>query len=127
MADIKKLALLIATSLAELTKEELEELVKQLGEVHNIHPSKPEVVEVVAEEKVEEKATVNVILNAIGTQKTVVIRALKEKLNMKLSDAMNIVKDVANGPVVIQENASKTEAGELQEKLIGVGAEVTLT
>lgn len=127
MVDIKKLALLIATSLAELTKKELEALLVELKETHGLEPTQPEIVEVTAEAKTEEKDSFTINLTSMPDQKGAIVRLLKEKLGLSLKESMDLVKEAAKAPTTIKENATKEESSELQEKLIAAGAGVTVS
>lgn len=121
--ELKKVAELIAMSIKDLTKEELEEVLKILKDEYGLEPAEPEVVTVTAEEAVEEKSSFNVILKSFGGNKMHVIKAWKTLSSKTLTEAKN---DVTAAPITLKEAISKEEAEMLKEQLEAAGAEVEL-
>jgi len=71
----------------------------------------------------EEKSEFDVILNAAGSAKLAVVKAVKELTGLGLKEAKAIV-DSAPGPV--KEGVAKDEAEALKKQLEEAGAEVEL-
>lgn len=124
MINIKELAVLIATSISELSKDELNELLLELKETHGLEPTKPEIVEVVTEEvTVKEKETVNVILTETGASKLQAVKAWRELTGMAAKDIMALFKEL---PATLKENVPLKEGKEIKDLLENLGATITL-
>ncbi|MDQ5984023.1 MAG: 50S ribosomal protein L7/L12 [Eubacteriales bacterium SKADARSKE-1] len=109
-----------------LTVLELSELVKALEEEFGVSAAAPAAVAVAApasggESAAEEKTEFDVVLNAPGANKVVVIKTVKEITGLGLKEA----KDLVDGaPKTIKEAVSKDDAEAIKAKLTEAGAEV---
>ena len=124
MADIKKLA----EELVNLTVKEVNDLAKELEEVHGIKPAAaavavaagPAAGPAAAE---EEKTEFNVVLAEVGPNKLKVVKAVKEACGLGLKEA----KDLVDGaPSTLKEGMSKDEAENLKKAIEEAGAVVEL-
>ncbi len=124
MADIKKLA----EELVNLTVKEVNDLAKELEEVHGIKPAAaavavaagPAAGPAAAE---EEKTEFNVVLAEVGPNKLKVVKAVKEACGLGLKEA----KDLVDGaPSTLKEGMSKDEAENLKKALEAEGAKIEL-
>ena len=124
MADIKKLA----EELVNLTVKEVNDLAKELEEVHGIKPAAaavavaagPAAGPAAAE---EEKTEFNVVLAEVGPNKLKVVKAVKEACGLNLKEA----KDLVDGaPSTLKEGLSKAEAENLQKTIEAEGAKIEL-
>ena len=107
---------------------ELSELVKALEETFGVSAAAP--MAVVAGNSgatdapvAVEKSEFDIILSNIGENKMGVIKLVKEITGLSLKEAKDLVD---NAPKTLKENASKSEAEEIQTKLKEVGATVEL-
>ena len=71
----------------------------------------------------EEKTEFDVVLENFGSEKVMVIKAVREITGLGLADAKAVVE---SAPKAIKEGVSKDEAEELKKKLEDVGAKVSL-
>ena len=124
MADIKKIALLIATSLAELTREELETLLIELKETYGLKPTQPEVIEIINSIVPEEKAYVKISLDDVGTKKLQLVKVWNHLTNLDLTDSKKVIDST---PVILKENISKEEAQMIKNEFETVSPGVILT
>ena len=124
MADIKKLA----EELVNLTVKEVNDLAKELEEVHGIKPAAaavavaagPAAGPAAAE---EEKTEFNVVLAEVGPNKLKVVKAVKEACGLGLKEA----KDLVDGaPSKLKEGVAKAEAEGLKKTIEAEGAKVEL-
>ena len=124
MADIKKLA----EELVNLTVKEVNDLAKELEEVHGIKPAAaavavaagPAAGPAAAE---EEKTEFNVVLAEVGPNKLKVVKAVKEACGLGRKEA----KDLVDGaPSTLKEGMSKDEAENLKKALEAEGAKIEL-
>jgi len=125
MADLNKMA----EELVNLTVKEVNELATILKDEHGIEPAAAAVAVAAGPGAggdggaAEEKSEFDVILNAAGSAKLAVVKAVKELTGLGLKEAKAIV-DSAPGPV--KEGVSKDEAEALKKQLEEAGAEVEL-
>ena len=124
MADIKKLA----EELVNLTVKEVNDLAKELEEVHGIKPAAAAVAVAAgpaagAAPAEEEKTEFNVVLAEVGPNKLKVVKAVKEACGLGLKEA----KDLVDGaPSTLKEGMSKDEAENLKKALEAEGAKIEL-
>ena len=123
MADIKA----IAEELVNLTVKEVNELAKELEEVHGIKPAAAAVAvaagPVAAAEAEEEKTDFDVVLVEVGATKLQVVKAVKEACGLGLKEA----KDLVDGaPSTLKEAMPKAEAENLKKAIEEAGAKVEL-
>jgi large subunit ribosomal protein L7/L12 len=76
-----------------------------------------------AAEAAEEQTEFDVILKAAGAQKINVIKEVRAITGLGLKEAKDLVEA---GGKAVKEGVSKTEAEEIQKKLVAAGAEVEL-
>ena len=125
MADLNKMA----AELVNLTVKEVNELATILKDEHGIEPAAAAVAVAAGPGAggdggaAEEKSEFDVILNAAGSAKLAVVKAVKELTGLGLKEAKAIV-DSAPGPV--KEGVAKDEAEALKKQLEEAGAEVEL-
>ena len=125
MADLNKMA----EELVNLTVKEVNELATILKDEHGIEPAAAAVAVAAGPGAggdggaAEEKSEFDVILNAAGSAKLAVVKAVNELTGLGLKEAKAIV-DSAPGPV--KEGVSKDEAEALKKQLEEAGAEVEL-
>lgn len=103
---------------------ELNDLVKACEEEFGVSAAAGVVVAgAAAGAAAEEKTEFDVELTEAGPNKVKVIKVVREITGLGLKEA----KDVVDGaPKIVKEGASKEEADEIQKKLEGEGAKVTL-
>ena len=120
MADVKKLA----EELVNLSVKDVQELANILKEEYGIEPAAATVVAAAVDGGAAaeaEQTEFDVILQAAGTAKLGVIKAVKEALGLGLKEA----KDLVDGaPATIKEKVSKAEAEQLKQTLEDAGATV---
>ena len=125
MADLNKMA----EELVNLTVKEVNELATILKDEHGIEPAAAAVAVAAGPGAggdggaAEEKSEFDVILNAAGSAKLAVVKAVKELTGLGLKEAKAIV-DSAPGPV--KEGVAKDEVEALKKQLEEAGAEVEL-
>jgi large subunit ribosomal protein L7/L12 len=127
MADLKKLA----EEIVGLTLLEASELKKILKDEYGIEPAAGGAVMMAAgpaaagapAEAAEEQTEFDVILKAAGAQKINVIKEVRAITGLGLKEAKDLVEA---GGKAVKEGVSKTEAEEIQKKLVAAGAEVEL-
>lgn len=109
-----------------LTVLELSELVKELEEEFGVSAAAPVAAAAAGpaaagEAAEDEQTEFDVMLNAAGSQKIQVIKAVREITGLGLKEAKEVVD---SAPKAVKEGVSKEEAEELKAKLEEVGAEV---
>ena len=126
MADLKKLA----EEIVGLTLLEAAELKKILKDEYGIEPAAGAVAVAAGPaagaapaEAAEEQTEFDVILKAAGAQKINVIKEVRAITGLGLKEAKDLVEA---GGKAVKEAVSKTEAEEIQKKLVAAGAEVEL-
>jgi len=127
MADLKKLA----EEIVGLTLLEASELKKILKDEYGIEPAAGGAVMMAAgpaaggapAEAAEEQTEFDVILKAAGAQKINVIKEVRAITGLGLKEAKDLVEA---GGKAVKEGVSKTEAEDIQKKLVAAGAEVEL-
>jgi large subunit ribosomal protein L7/L12 len=127
MADLKKLA----QEIVGLTLLEASELKQILKDEYGIEPAAGGAVMMAAgpaaggapAEAAEEQTEFDVILKAAGAQKINVIKEVRAITGLGLKEAKDLVEA---GGKAVKEGVSKTEAEEIQKKLVAAGAEVEL-
>ena len=123
MADVKKLA----EELVNLSVKDVQELAQVLKDEYGIEPAAAAVVVAAdgagAGAAEAEQTEFDVVLNAAGTAKLAVIKAVKEALGLGLKEA----KDLVDGaPATLKEKISNAEAEQLKATLEEAGAEVEI-
>ena len=124
MADLKKLA----EEIVGLTLLEASELKNILKDEYGIEPAAGGAVMMAGPtagpaEAAEEQTEFDVILKAAGAQKINVIKEVRAITGLGLKEAKDLVEA---GGKAVKEGVSKTEAEEIQKKLVAAGAEVEL-
>ena len=126
MADLKKLA----EEIVGLTLLEAAELKTILKDEYGIEPAAGAVAVAAGPaaaaapaEAAEEQTEFDVILKAAGAQKINVIKEVRAITGLGLKEAKDLVEA---GGKAVKEGVSKTEAEEIQKKLVAAGAEVEL-
>jgi large subunit ribosomal protein L7/L12 len=126
MADLKKLA----QEIVGLTLLEAAELKTILKDEYGIEPAAGAVAvaagpaaSAAPAEAAEEQTEFDVILKAAGAQKINVIKEVRAITGLGLKEAKDLVEA---GGKAVKEGVSKTEAEEIQKKLVAAGAEVEL-
>jgi large subunit ribosomal protein L7/L12 len=127
MADLKKLA----EEIVGLTLLEAAELKKILKDEYGIEPAAGGAVMMAAgpaaggapAEAAEEQTEFDVILKSAGAQKINVIKEVRAITGLGLKEAKDLVEA---GGKAVKEGVSKTEAEDIQKKLVAAGAEVEL-
>jgi large subunit ribosomal protein L7/L12 len=124
MADIKALA----EQLVNLTVKEVNELASVLKDEYGIEPAAAAVAMAApagggAEAAAVEKTAFDVHLASSGAAKLQVIKVVKEKLGLGLTEAKALVD---SAPCNIKEGASKDEANALKAALEEAGAQIEL-
>ena len=126
MADLKKLA----EEIVGLTLLEAAELKKILKDEYGIEPAAGAVAVAAGPaagaapaEAAEEQTEFDVILKSAGAQKINVIKEVRAITGLGLKEAKDFVEA---GGKAVKEAVSKTEAEEIQKKLVAAGAEVEL-
>lgn len=75
---------------------------------------------------VEEKASFNVVLTAIGDKKIDVIKTLRDITQLGLKESKDMVDAAVSTPQTVKENVKKEEAEEIKKKFMAVGATIEL-
>ena len=126
MADLKKLA----EAIVGLTLLEAAELKKILKDEYGIEPAAGAVAVAAGPaagaapaEAAEEQTEFDVILKSAGAQKINVIKEVRAITGLGLKEAKDLVEA---GGKAVKEGVSKSEAEEIQKKLVAAGAEVEL-
>jgi large subunit ribosomal protein L7/L12 len=125
MADLKKLA----EEIVGLTLLEAAELKTILKDQYGIEPAAGAVAvagpaaSAAPAEAAEEQTEFDVILKSAGAQKINVIKEVRAITGLGLKEAKDLVEA---GGKAVKEGVSKTEAEEIQKKLVAAGAEVEL-
>jgi large subunit ribosomal protein L7/L12 len=126
MADLKKLA----EEIVGLTLLEAAELKKILKDEYGIEPAAGAVAiaagpaaAAAPAEAAEEQTEFDVILKSAGAQKINVIKEVRAITGLGLKEAKDLVEA---GGKAVKEGVSKTEAEDIQKKLVDAGAEVEL-
>ena len=126
MADLKKLA----EEIVGLTLLEAAQLKTILKDEYGIEPAAgaaavaagPAAAAAPAE-AAEEQTEFDVILKSAGAQKINVIKEVRAITGLGLKEAKDLVEA---GGKAVKEGVSKTEAEDIQKKLVAAGAEVEL-
>ena len=117
----------LGNDIAELTLKEAVDLADYMKDEYGIEPAAGGAVMMAApsEDGAEEveQTEFDVILEAVGDKKIPVIKAVREATGLGLKEAKVLV-DAA--PKAIKEKLPKDEAEALKEKLVEVGASVTI-
>jgi large subunit ribosomal protein L7/L12 len=127
MADLKKLE----EQIVGLTLLEAAELKKILKDDYGIEPAAgavavaagPAAAGAAPAEAAEEQTEFDVILKSAGAQKINVIKEVRAITGLGLKEAKDLVEA---GGKAVKEGVSKTEAEDIQKKLVAAGAEVEL-
>ncbi len=126
MADIKALA----EQLVGLTVKEVNELAKELKDVHGIEPAAAAAVVMSgpvgggeAAPAAVEKTEFDVLLQSAGANKLQVVKEVKNILGLGLKEAKDLV-DAA--PSTLKAAVNKEEANNIKTVLEGVGAQVEI-
>ena len=126
MADLKKLA----EEIVGLTLLEAAQLKTILKDEYGIEPAAGAVAVAAGPaaaaapaEAAEEQTEFDVILKAAGAQKINVIKEVRAITGLGLKEAKDLVEA---GGKAVKEGVSKTEAEDIQKKLVAAGAEVEL-
>ena len=122
MADLQK----IVDDLSSLTVLEAAELAKLLEEKWGVSAAAAVAVAgpaAAAAAPAEEKTEFTVVLAAAGDKKIEVIKEVRAITGLGLKEAKDLVEA---GGKAVKEAVSKTEAEEIQKKLVAAGAEVEL-
>jgi len=122
MADLSK----IVNDLSSLTVLEAAELSKMLEEKWGVSAAAPVAAAAAAgpaAAAAEEKTEFTVMLTAAGDKKIEVIKEVRAITGLGLKEAKDLVEA---GGKAVKEAVSKTEAEEIQKKLVAAGAEVEL-
>jgi large subunit ribosomal protein L7/L12 len=125
MTDLTK----IVDDLSKLTVLEAAELSKLLEEKWGVSAAAPVAVAAAggagaaAAAPAEEKTEFDVVLAEAGAQKINVIKEVRAITGLGLKEAKDLVEA---GGKAVKEGVSKTEAEEIQKKLVAAGAEVEL-
>ncbi len=127
MADLKKLA----EEIVGLTLLEAAQLKTILKDEYGIEPAAGGAVMMAAgpaagaapAEAAEEQTEFDVILKAAGAQKINVIKEVRAITGLGLKEAKDLVEA---GGKAVKEGVSKSEAEDIQKKLVAAGAEVEL-
>ena len=118
----------LVEDLSGLTVLEAAQLSKMLEEKWGVSAAAPAAAAAVgggaaAAEVVEEQTEFDVILTAVGAQKINVIKEVRAITGLGLKEAKDLVEA---GGKAVKEGISKSEAEEIQKKLVAAGAEVEL-
>lgn len=125
MADIKALA----EQLVSLTVKEVNELAKELKDVHGIEPAAAAVAVAAGPSAGEaapaavEKTEFDVLLQSSGANKLQVVKEVKNILGLGLKEAKDLV-DAA--PSTLKTGVTKDEANNIKTVLEGVGAQIEI-
>lgn len=122
--DLNKVAEFIATTITELSKEELQELLDIMKDKYGLEPAVQEVVVEKESEVAEEKSEFDVkLVEVIAAKKMQVIKAWKQHAQLGLIEAKDAV---TSAPVVLKEKVSKDEAEAIKAVLEEAGGIVEL-
>ena len=125
MADVKREDVLSYLETANML--EVSELIKDIEDKFGVTAATPVAVAAVpgaaGDEAAEEKSEFDVELTTVGEKKINVIKVIREITTLGLKEAKGLAD---SAPSVVKEAASKDEAAEIQKKLEGAGATVTL-
>jgi large subunit ribosomal protein L7/L12 len=124
MADIKALA----DQLVNLTVKEVNELAQILKDDYGIEPAAAAVAVAApaaggASDAPAEKTSFDVFLQSAGAAKLQVIKAVKEKLGLGLTEAKALVD---SAPVALKTDMPKADAEALKADLEATGAQIEL-
>jgi large subunit ribosomal protein L7/L12 len=125
MADLKKLA----EEIVGLTLLEAAELKTILKDQYGIEPAAGAVAvagpaaSAAPAEAAEEQTEFDVVLKSAGAQKSNGMKEVRAITGLGLKEAKDLVEA---GGQAVKEGVSKTEAEEIQKKLVAAGAEVEL-
>ena len=121
--NTKEIARLIATTLSDCTKEQLEEVLDHLKADYGIEPivQEVQVAEVKAE---EEKSEFNVILEDLGTGKMAIIKWWKTYASIPLMEAKDVI--TSSLPITLREGVSKEESEAMQKAIEEVGGKCSI-
>ncbi len=109
---------------------ELSELVKVLEDKFGVSAAAPQMMAAApapaGAAPVEEKASFNIALTAVGDKKIEVIKVVRDITQKGLKDSKDLVDAVAAGEQIVKENVKKEEAEEMKKKFEAAGAKVEL-
>jgi len=129
MADVKlnENQTKVLDMVSSMTVLELADLIKAMEEKFGVSAAAPAVAVAAAPaaagEPAEEKTNFDVMLDEAGANKIAVIKAVKDLLNLGLTEAKDLVD---KAPSKILENADKKAADEALAKLVEAGAKASL-
>ncbi|RKQ32356.1 50S ribosomal protein L7/L12 [Oceanobacillus halophilus] len=111
------------SAIKEMTVLELNDLVKAIEEEFGVTAAAPVAVAggAAGGEAAEEQTEFDVVLEAAGSSKIKVVKAVREITGLGLKDAKDLVD---NAPKAVKEGVSKEEAEEVKGKLEEAGASV---
>ncbi|WNF37032.1 50S ribosomal protein L7/L12 [Bacillaceae bacterium IKA-2] len=110
-------------AIKEMTVLELNDLVKAIEEEFGVTAAAPVAAGGAAVAEEVEQTEFDVILDAAGGSKINVIKIVREITGLGLKEAKAVVD---GAPTPVKEAVSKQEAEEVQAKLEGAGASVTV-
>lgn len=121
----------IIQALKDMPAIELSELVKELEETFGVSAAAPVVMaggvaaggDAAADGGAEEKDSYDVVIEAAGSEKIKVIKAVREITSLGLKEAKDLVE---SAPGTVLEGAKKDAAEEAKTKLEEAGATVAL-
>ena len=117
----------ILEAIASKTVLEISELIKMMEEKFGVSAAAAAVAvaapAAAGAAPAEEKTEFDVVLEAAGSNKIAVIKAVRELTGLGLKEAKDLVE---GAPKAVKEGAAKAEAEDLKKKLEAAGAKVEL-
>ena len=117
----------ILDAIASKTVLEISELIKMMEEKFGVSAAAAAVAvaapAAAGAAPAEEKTEFDVVLEAAGSNKIAVIKAVRELTGLGLKEAKDLVE---GAPKAVKEGAAKAEAEDLKKKLEAAGAKVEL-
>ena len=117
----------ILEAIASKTVLEISELIKMMEEKFGVSAAAAAVAvaapAAAGAAPAEEKTEFDVVLEAAGSNKIAVIKAVRELTGLGLKEAKDLVE---GAPKAVKEGAAKAEAEDLKKKLEDAGAKVAL-
>ena len=118
----------ILDAIASKTVLEISELIKMMEEKFGVSAAAAAVAVApaaggAAAPAAEEKTEFDVVLADVGSNKSAVIKAVREITGLGLKEAKDLVE---GAPKAVKEGAAKAEAEDLKKKLEAAGAKVEL-